>query len=121
MTIRAYGVQKQFDELFLIHVDQNGAWWNAFIVSSRWLGLRLDLMCTLLVLGGIVLAIILKDQVCNLCHHILTFNVTSSGSTAIERFSHQFSVTGISTIGGVRTCAIIPCLLDIAMGCSPIC
>lgn len=67
MTIRAYGVQKQFENSFLADVDRNGAWWNAFIVTTRWLGLRLDLMCSLLILGSVSVAIILKDQVDYLC------------------------------------------------------
>jgi ABC-type multidrug transport system fused ATPase/permease subunit len=41
-TLRAYGVESFFDALFAERLDDNGRAFFAFLVTSRWLGFRLD-------------------------------------------------------------------------------
>eukprot|EP00210_Caulerpa_lentillifera_P008106 g7740.t1 len=41
-TIRSFGKQKSFQEMFLRALELNGSWWIAFFSISRWVGLRMD-------------------------------------------------------------------------------
>ena len=44
-TIRAYGVQKTFVSQFSAHQDLHTSVWFIFLATSRWLAIRLDLIC----------------------------------------------------------------------------
>lgn len=47
-------------------MDINGTWWYTFLVTSRWIGFRLDFMTTLLTGGSVIVALLLKDYVSDL-------------------------------------------------------
>nr|XP_039258782.1 multidrug resistance-associated protein 4-like [Styela clava] len=44
LTIRAFGVQQQFEDKFHEYQDLHSASWFLFLVGTRWFGLRLDLI-----------------------------------------------------------------------------
>ncbi|GMH35448.1 hypothetical protein BSKO_03316 [Bryopsis sp. KO-2023] len=62
-TIRAYGAHKEFEKSFLECMDANGAWWYAFMVSSRWVGFRLDGISASLLAGSVLLSMLLRKEV----------------------------------------------------------
>lgn len=44
-TIRAYRVQEAFIDQFSSHQDMHSSVWFLFLATSRWLAIRLDLIC----------------------------------------------------------------------------
>ncbi|XP_077976273.1 ATP-binding cassette sub-family C member 4-like [Styela clava] len=44
LTVRAFGVQQQFEDKFHEYQDLHSASWFLFLVGTRWFGLRLDLI-----------------------------------------------------------------------------
>ena len=62
-TIRAYKKEKEFQDRFLEAVDLNGTWWSAFLLTSRWVGVRMDFISTLVMLFSVLLALLLSKKV----------------------------------------------------------
>ena len=62
-TIRAYDAGARFYEAFLEYLDRNGAWWFCFIVTSRWIGFRLDTIATVMLTAGAMLAMAVHNKV----------------------------------------------------------
>ena len=48
-TIRAYSAEGRFRRLHEIYHDDHTASWFLFMAGSRWLGTRLDFMCTVFI------------------------------------------------------------------------
>lgn len=61
-TIRAFGVQKQFDAAFQRRLDANGQGFFAWMCASRWLAFRLDALCGALLLLSAVFAVAARHQ-----------------------------------------------------------
>jgi ABC-type multidrug transport system fused ATPase/permease subunit len=62
-TVRAFGAGPRFHLAFSRALAQNGAWWHAFIASARWVGFRLDSICTVVAFAGIFLAMAMRATV----------------------------------------------------------
>ena len=62
-TIRAYDAGARFYELFLEYLDTNGAWWFCFVVTSRWIGFRLDTIAAIMLTAGTMLAMAIHNKV----------------------------------------------------------
>ena len=63
ITLRAFRVQADFIRQFQQRVDHNTAAIFTFYTSIRWFGVRLDSLCTLIVLGTGLLIVGLRDQI----------------------------------------------------------
>lgn len=63
VTLRAFRIDELFTRRFQGEVDANGRAWFSFLMCSRWLGFRLDLESTAILVLAAYLAVILKDQV----------------------------------------------------------
>jgi len=48
-TIRAYLAEGRFRHLYEVYQDDHTAAWFLFMAGSRWLGSRLDFMCTVFI------------------------------------------------------------------------
>jgi len=48
-TIRAYKAEGRFRHQFHVYQDEHTASWFLFLAASRWLGSRLDFMCTVFI------------------------------------------------------------------------
>ena len=68
-TIRAHGIEMDFQRRFEQALDLNGSWWTAFLLTSRWLGVRLDGIVALVMLLSVAFTLILSDEVLHLCDH----------------------------------------------------
>ncbi|GAX75678.1 hypothetical protein CEUSTIGMA_g3121.t1 [Chlamydomonas eustigma] len=55
-TIRAFSAQHRFQQDFLSHLNHNGEWYYAFLVTSRWIGFRLDVLSASTLLSTALLA-----------------------------------------------------------------
>ena len=62
-TIRAYDAGTRFYEAFLEYLDRNGAWWFCFVVTSRWIGFRLDTIAAIMLTAGAMLAMAIHNKV----------------------------------------------------------
>jgi len=62
-TVRAFGAGPRFHASFARALAQNGAWWHAFIASARWVGFRLDAICTVVAFGAIFLSMAMRTTV----------------------------------------------------------
>ena len=62
-TIRAYDAGARFYEAFLEYLDTNGAWWFCFVVTSRWIGFRLDTIAAIMLTAGTMLAMAIHNKV----------------------------------------------------------
>ena len=62
-TIRAYGVQSVFADQFTHKLDENTRAYMMFLASSRWLGLRLDMMSSVFVTLFSALAVLTASSI----------------------------------------------------------
>jgi ABC-type multidrug transport system fused ATPase/permease subunit len=62
-TVRAFGAGPRFHLAFARALAQNGAWWHAFIASARWVGFRLDSICTVVAFAAIFLSMAMRASV----------------------------------------------------------
>ena len=62
-TIRAFRAQGRFRAQFTAALDANGAWWFAFISTARWVGFRLDLIASVILTAGCILAMAIYTKV----------------------------------------------------------
>ena len=62
-TIRAYGYESDFQNRFMDSLNLNGSWWVAFLLSSRWIGFRMDGVSASVMLFSVSSAIILAKTV----------------------------------------------------------
>lgn len=62
-TIRAYDAGPRFYEAFMEYLDKNGSWWFCFIVTSRWIGFRLDTIAAIMLTAGALLAMAVHNKV----------------------------------------------------------
>ena len=63
ITLRAFRVQGDFIQQFQQRVDHNTAAIFTFYTTIRWFGVRLDTLCTLIVLGTGLLIVGLRNQI----------------------------------------------------------
>jgi hypothetical protein len=61
-TIRAFGAQARFRRLFTAALDDNGAWWFAFLSTARWVGFRLDMIASVILTAGCILAMAIYSK-----------------------------------------------------------
>ena len=62
-TIKAYNSQKDFHNRFMENLDLNGSWLMAFLLTSRWIGFRMDGISALVMLFSVTSAIVLGKSV----------------------------------------------------------
>jgi ABC-type multidrug transport system fused ATPase/permease subunit len=62
-TLRAYGLQKRITSSFRQQLDANMRVWNAYLMISRWIGFRLDFLCTFILIAMAFLCALLKGSV----------------------------------------------------------
>ena len=62
-TIRAFECQDEFQDRFMNCLDLNGSWWMVFMLTSRWIGFRMDGISAFVMLFVVSLAIILAKSV----------------------------------------------------------
>ena len=65
-TIRAFGSEELFQMHFNEALELNGTWWTAFLLTSRWIGYRMDRISALVVLAAVVCSLILAKDVSGL-------------------------------------------------------
>lgn len=63
MTLRAYRLEHRVTASFDRQVDRNSRAWFSFLMVSRWLGFRLDLESSVVVVAVAFLSVILRDTV----------------------------------------------------------
>ena len=95
-TIRAYCAGSRFASDFLKVLDANGAWWFAYIATSRWIAYRLDAIAAIMLTAGAMLAMAVHDKV-------------SREGCSMHGSSHCFALA-ILLLGqcGVVLCADLP-------------
>lgn len=80
VTLRAYNLREAFTRLFLYELDVNGQAYFSFLMVSRWLGFRLDSMCTIMLIIVAFLAVVLRSQVdVGLIGFALVYTMSLSG------------------------------------------
>ena len=62
-TIRAFECQNEFQSRFTNSLDLNGSWWLAYLLTSRWIGFRMDGLSAFFMVFFVALAIILAKTV----------------------------------------------------------
>ena len=62
-TIRAYGAGPRSQSGFVRALDANGAWWFAYIATSRWIAYRLDAIAAVMLTAGALLAMAVHTKV----------------------------------------------------------
>eukprot|EP00597_Dinobryon_sp_UTEXLB2267_P000867 CAMPEP_0170058302 /NCGR_PEP_ID=MMETSP0019_2-20121128/977_1 /TAXON_ID=98059 /ORGANISM="Dinobryon sp., Strain UTEXLB2267" /LENGTH=1219 /DNA_ID=CAMNT_0010263211 /DNA_START=4007 /DNA_END=7666 /DNA_ORIENTATION=+ len=63
ITLRAYKLQDKASRRFQNQVDMNGRAWFSFLLCSRWLGFRLDLESSIVLIFSAYLAVLLRGTV----------------------------------------------------------
>lgn len=78
---RAYKLEEKILKQFQKEVDVNGNSWFAFLMCARWLGFRLDLESSIVLVFASFLAVLLRDQVnLGLIGFALVYTLSLSGS-----------------------------------------
>ncbi|CAF2952696.1 unnamed protein product [Rotaria sp. Silwood2] len=80
-SIRAFNVQADFLNMFMERIDANSRAYFILFSTSRWFGIRLDLMTSLITLVTAILAVALRDQM--------------DPSTAALSLSYCITLTGL--------------------------
>ncbi|CAF3506340.1 unnamed protein product [Rotaria sp. Silwood1] len=62
-SIRAFKVQADFVNMFMERIDTNSRAYFILVAASRWFGLRLDLMTSVVTLVTAILAVALRNQI----------------------------------------------------------
>jgi ATP-binding cassette subfamily C (CFTR/MRP) protein 4 len=65
MLIRAFGTaaSKKQHDYFLQMLETNASAWFWWLIGNRWIGFRLDLMCTVIVSFAVILGVVVKNSV----------------------------------------------------------
>jgi ABC-type multidrug transport system fused ATPase/permease subunit len=63
VTIRAYGLQQAVQQRFINLINDNARAWYCFLLVSRWLGFRLDLIAALFLFAAAVLVVPLRSTI----------------------------------------------------------
>lgn len=103
-TLRAYDLRVPFTAMFFRELSENGRASFSFLMCARWLGFRLDLMSSFLVIAVALVAVALRHQIdIGLIGFSLVYTISLSGlfqwtvrqsveveaqMTAIERIAH---------------------------------
>jgi ATP-binding cassette subfamily C (CFTR/MRP) protein 4 len=61
-TLRAYKLEERITTSFYSQLDKNQRVWHSFLMVSRWLGFRLDFMCTFILIVMVFLSASLKGK-----------------------------------------------------------
>jgi ATP-binding cassette subfamily C (CFTR/MRP) protein 4 len=62
-TVRAYGMEDKFMANFIKKIDRNNRAWFSFLYLSRWLGFRLDMSSSLMVLAASLAAVLTRSSI----------------------------------------------------------
>lgn len=62
-TLRAYGLEERIISSFYHQLDVNARAWYSFLMASRWLGFRLDMIVAAIVIVTVYLAAVLRNSV----------------------------------------------------------
>ena len=80
-TLRAYGAEPRARAAFQAAAELNGAWWGAFVATTRWVGFRMDVIATAAVVFEAVLVTVLHSRVsARLAGLALSHAISLSGS-----------------------------------------
>lgn len=80
VTLRAYKLEQSVTALFLQQLDINGRAWFSFLMTSRWLGSRLDMESALILAFVSLFAVWLRKQIeVGLIGFALTYTMSLSG------------------------------------------
>ena len=80
VTLHTYKLREVFTRLFLHQIDVNGQAYFSFLMVSRWLGFRLDSMCTFMLIIVALLAVALRRSVdVGLIGFALVYTMSLSG------------------------------------------
>lgn len=91
-SIRAFGRQDNVHKFFLELVETNSKCWFCWLLVSRWLGFRLDILSTLIVAFSVVLGGVLRSQI-------------NSGSLGLA-IVYSISLSGLFQYGKLRLYSI---------------
>jgi ABC-type multidrug transport system fused ATPase/permease subunit len=98
-TIRAFSAADRFRAVFLDALARNGAWFFSFLTCARWIGFRLDLMASIIIMAAPLAMVALRDSVsARLAGLALTQSLQLSGilqwmvRQAAEAENHMTSV-----------------------------
>lgn len=61
-TLRAYKLESRITSSFFNQLDKNQRVWHSFLMVSRWLGFRLDFLCSFILVVVVILAASLKGK-----------------------------------------------------------
>ncbi|XP_053272848.1 ATP-binding cassette sub-family C member 4 [Pleuronectes platessa] len=79
-TIRAFGAEQRFQDLFDAHQDLHSESWFLFLTISRWFAVRLDGICSIFVIMVLFGCLLLRDQLdAGSVGLVLTYSVTLIG------------------------------------------
>jgi ABC-type multidrug transport system fused ATPase/permease subunit len=114
-TIRAYQSEPYFIREFMKHQDDNGRGFFAFLVTSRWIGVRLDAISVLFIIAVTFFSVIIRDSISPV---MLTLYITHC--LCLTAVSHENELCGLTTIGIGGVVIIICIKLDglFPMGCT---
>jgi len=80
VTLRAYNLRESFTNIFQKEVDENGRAYFSFMLVSRWLGFRLDGLCSILLISVSILCVVLRHTVdVGLIGFALVYTMSLSG------------------------------------------
>jgi ATP-binding cassette, subfamily C (CFTR/MRP), member 4 len=63
MTLRGYRLENTANKSFQLQLDRNSRAWFSFLMVSRWLGFRLDLESSVMLICVVFVAVALRDTI----------------------------------------------------------
>uniref|UniRef100_A0A8D3CPM7 Cystic fibrosis transmembrane conductance regulator n=1 Tax=Scophthalmus maximus TaxID=52904 RepID=A0A8D3CPM7_SCOMX len=79
-TIRAFGAEQRFQNIFDAHQDLHSEAWSLFLTTSRWFAVRLDGLCAIFIIMTTFGCLLLRDQLdAGSVGLVLTYCVTLVG------------------------------------------
>jgi len=72
-TLLAYDLQAQMTDVFWKRLETNARAWFSFLMLNRWLGFRLDMQCTVVVVVATILAVVLRQNTSSINVGLLGF------------------------------------------------
>ena len=79
-SLRAYKLERRATKSFQDQINKNARSWFSFLISSRWLGFRLDFQCASILIAISIVAVILQDSIdVGLLGFALVYTMSLSG------------------------------------------
>ena len=85
VTIRGFKRQTFVQEKFVGMLEKNAQAWYWWLIGNRWIGFRLDLLCTAIVSCSVIMGVLLRDYIeSGLLGLALVYIISLSGQSIIH-------------------------------------